>query len=367
MRRLTRRRFLHDSAASVLATAAVSTGISGWREAMAQSSIRAIIWGGPWIDTTKAAVQGMDIGVDVDWYTYAQISDELVPQQKAAWPNLLYDLAASWDPVMMQMHSEGWLELVTPAEVPNLADIHESLILYKEDAGVFGIPYSLGGVYWGYRKDLVDFEIRELEDLLDPRLQGQIVLPPPNHTVGLIIISMAKAFGGDEHNIEPGWEFMEKLARSGNIGRVFVADNDPVVSVNTGETSVGFMTSGSWNAIKPNWPCRILTKVPGSPWMKAYTYQEGFVVFKGPKAQAAMQVLDYLLRPDTNENYNAGIGQAPVNRKAKAPPEAEDLPLTDEEVKEFSYFMDYEYGLTQIDDWNRRWETEIQPLIRGAG
>ena len=365
MKAITRRGFLERS--SALAAAAALACLPGARASLAAEKIKAITWGGIWIDNTLPITKDMGLGVDVDWFAYAQIAEDLLPQMKASWPKIIYDLAASWSPVFTVMDSEGWIESMTTKDVPNLADIPDPLLIAKNDKGVFGVPYSLGGFYWGYRKDLVEKPIRKIEDLLDPSLKGKIILPPPNHNTGCVILTMALPSGGDLRNMEAGWKFMKELAKSGNIGRVAVADNDHAVSLNTGETAVGFVTSGSWNAVKANHPVEILTRVPDSPGMKAFLYQEGFVVFKGPKAKSAMAVLNHLLKPDVNERYNAALGQGPVNRKAKAAPEAFDLSFTPEELPKFAYFPDYAWGVTQIDDWMRRWETEIQPLIRGSG
>ena len=244
----------------------------------------------------------------------------------------------------------------------------KSIQLYRNDKGeLYGIPYSLAGAYWGYRKDLVKKPIRDVQDLLDPSLKGQIIMPAADGINNMCVISMARAFGGDEHNLDPGWKFLQELAKSGNIGRTAVADNDFAVSLNTGETSVGFMVAGAWNAVKPNWPCEILTRVPNSKIFKAYLFQEGFVIFKGPRASEGKNVMNYLLRPEVCQAYNFAIGQGPANAKSKSPPQASDFTMTADEYKKFAYFPDYAYIDQQLNSWVKYWEKNIQPLIRSHG
>ena len=47
--------------------------------------------------------------------------------------------------------------------------------------------------------------------------------------------------------MEPGWELLKKLAKSGNIGRVAATETDFLNSMTTGETTVAF-----WNMVMQN-------------------------------------------------------------------------------------------------------------------
>jgi len=58
-------------------------------------------------------------------------------------------------------------------------------------------------------------------------------------------VALAKARGGDEYNVDPGWEFLKELAQSGNIGRVSANTSDVITSLETGETSVTFVDQGT--------------------------------------------------------------------------------------------------------------------------
>ena len=70
--------------------------------------------------------------------------------------------------------------------------------------------------------------------------------------------------------------------------------------------------------------------------------------------------------PENNQAYNEGLGQAPVNSKSKAPDSASDIIMTDEEYEQFAIFPDYDHLGKQSDAWIKRWETDMQPLIRGG-
>ena len=180
---------------------------------------------------------------------------------------------------------------------------------------------SFGGFFWGYRQDLVDIEIKDIRDLLHPSLKGKICGIPPEMHVGLTTSSLAMGLGGDEYNQEAGWDFMKELAAAGQFGRIAYSDVDIINSINIGETAVSFQGTANWNELKKNHPVARLTKVPGSKGMKTFFYSEAFVIFKGPRQDDAIKVVNNFPlageewrvqrrhRPATGQRQVAGAGQ----------------------------------------------------------
>jgi putative spermidine/putrescine transport system substrate-binding protein len=358
--RIARRQFLKGTAAAGVAAVFTSPMLSG--RATAAEQVRAITWGGYYADACKKITS--NAGLDVDWSLYQSASGEILAKIKAAWPNPPVDMSENWDPEFTAMHNEGWLVSATTADVPNLAELPKTLLVYSDAEGVFGIPISVGSSYWGYRKDLVSKPIREMSDLLDPSLKGKICITNATKGSGLTVVALAYGNGGSEKNMEPGWEFAKKLAQSGNIGRIATTELDIANSLNSGETAVSFWNPATWNEVKKNWPCEILAKAD-SKTLKSFPYQEGFVIFKGPRAKDAMKVANAALTPENQEVYNTMLGQAPTNPKAKVPPAAADFAMTDEEFKKYAVFLDYGLMAREHAGWVKRWEQEIQPLLRG--
>ena len=361
----TRRDFLRTTmGGAAAATLASPLGYIGG--AAAADPVQGVTWGGMWLDLIKEITDAQSIAMN--WNTFpAGGSNSIVALTRASWPRPAYDISANWDPVWNLMYREGWLEAVTEADVPNLADVPKSIRIYSNEEGAtFGIPYSMAAIYWGYRTDLVDIEINSMQDLLHPSLKGQICISSTDKNNGLTQVSMALGNGGDEFNMDPGWEFQKELIKSGNVGRWSNSDVDFINSINTGETAVGYGVTANWNAIKENWPVRILNKVPGERGFSAYIAQEGFCIFKGPRSDDAKKIVNHMLAPENNQAYNEGLGQAPVNSKSNAPAAASDVVMTAEEYAQFAYFPDYDYIGKQSDAWVKLWETEMQPLIRGG-
>jgi putative spermidine/putrescine transport system substrate-binding protein len=348
-------------AASAGAVAVASRGLLV-RPAFAAETVQAVSWGGVYGQTMKR-ITSTFTEATVDWAYYAFGSGEVVTKTKVSWPAAPFDISANWDPDFVLMHTAGWLETVTAADVPNLADVPADLLRYRDaDGGVYGTPISIDASYWGYRKDLVQKPIRELDDLLDPALKGRICFVSPLRGYGLSIVVLAKGCGGSETDMEPGWAFLKKLATSGNIGRVATSTVDLVNSLNTGETAVTFWDGPTWNAVKKHWPCELLVKTE-SRSLKTVFDQTGLVIYKGPRAALAKKIVNFMLSPENNEIYNMATGGLPANSKSKAPPDVEHK-MTDEEMRKYAYFPDYLLMAQLHQGWMSRWEQEIVPLLK---
>jgi putative spermidine/putrescine transport system substrate-binding protein len=359
--RFTRRDALKLASAGALASQFAPGLIE---RAMAADPIKAVTWGGGYADALTEITKKYAT-YPVDWSLYQNASGEVVAKTKAAWPNAPYDISENWDADYIQLYNEGWLETMGVEEIPNLAHVPKAVYQrFTDPAGkAYAVPISLGAMYWGYRKDLVSFPITEIQQLLDPRLKGMICLPSITKGTGVILVVLAVANGGSEHNVEPGWDFLKKLVKSGNVGRVAESEVDFSNSINSGETAITFWNPVLWTAVKKNWECVILSKAK-SKTLKSYFYTDGFVIYKGPRAKEAMDFLNFLLSPEANNMYNKDLGQAPAISNGKIPAAAADMSMTDEEYKKYAYFCDYSVMSQQHDGWVKRWEKEIQPLLR---
>jgi putative spermidine/putrescine transport system substrate-binding protein len=358
--RFSRRDALKLASAGALAAPLSQTSIG---RLLAADPIRAVTWGGGYAEALEAITKNYKT-YEVDWSLYQNASGEVLAKTKAAWPNAPYDISENWDADFVQLYNEGWLQGVNEADIPNLANVPASLKRFTyPDGKLYAIPMSVGATYWGYRKDLVSFEFNEVSQLLDPRLKGLVCLPNITKGTGLILVVLAYANGGSEHDVEPGWKFLKELAKSGNIGRVANSEVDFSNSINSGETALTHWNPVLWTAVKKNWACQILSKAD-SKTLKSYFYQDGFVIYKGPRAKQAMDLMNFLLTPEANNAYQAALGQAPAIVGGKVPEAAADINFTDEDYKKHAQFCDYSVMSKEHDGWVKRWETEIQPLLR---
>lgn len=352
------RRSIIAGGAAVIGAAALP-----WRPVRAAVPLVGIDWGGPLIAATKEIAAG-DKNVSFTWDLHAGGAGTVLPKIKAAWPHPKYDIVAVWNPVVVTMIEEGWLEPLTFAEIPHLHDIPEQYILKNHAGAMVNVPRSLAGMFWGYRKDSAPVKVRSIAQLFDPKLKGQICWPGPSINSNLQLLSLALSGGGDEHNMEPGWQLLKKLAKSGNIGRVAHTETDFINSMSTGETSVAFWNMAPWKKVASNFPVEVLTRVPNEKGIKAFLYQDSWVILSSsPHKQAAMEFLNFFISPANNEAFNKTLGQAPTNAKAKATGFAENIAYTPEEVSKYAYVPDFATLSKQLDASVKRFETEIVPLL----
>jgi putative spermidine/putrescine transport system substrate-binding protein len=64
-----------------------------------------------------------------------------------------------------------------------------------------------------------------------------------------------------------------------------------------------------------------------------------------------------------NALYASIAGEAPLNVKATAPETLKHLAFTAAEMDEFVYIPDFSVVLAKQDEWAKRWEDEIAPLL----
>lgn len=357
------RRNLLQGAAGGLAAQLVDS-LSGPQIAeAAEPRFVAVEWGGPYIKAAKEIAAKWD-KAKINWVLYTGGAASILPKIKAQWPHPQYDLLASWDPVFDTMIREDWLETITAQDIPNLKNVPEDLII-KDKAGNWkSVPRSISGAFFGYRKDTCPVKIKTIDDLLDPRLKGQLCWPAPLENENLQMIALALHGGGNEHNMEPAWDFMKKLAKSGNIGLVAHAEQEFINAMTTGQVSAGFWNAGPWGTVAKHFPCEFLTKVPDQPGMKFYLFTEGWCVLKGSKhRKLVMDFINFGMSPAMDQLLNDAITEAPTNSKSKPLDDLSYMVFSEKGIKDYTYRPDYNYISKQVDSWQKRFETEIVPLL----
>ena len=354
---LTRRHLLGSLAAFPLGETLVRTiGPAG----AAETQLTCIEWGGDVVEAMKQ-IAAAQHDVSIRWVLHQGGAAAILPKIKAAWPTVDYDYVAGWEGSFNTMVKEDWLETIDPAEVPNLVDIPEKIIIRDAKGAIKAVPRAVGGIYFGYRTDSAPVKLTKIDDLFDPKLKGAVCWPGPTQSMMLQIVALALHAGGNESNMEPGWKLMKDLAKSGNIGRIAVTDIDFTNSLTSGETSAGFFAEPGWAAVAKTFPVTRLTKQEG---FKTFLYQSGFGVMKNrPNLKATLGFVNFAISPAMDTLYGKVAGEAPLNVKATTADNLKHLSFTPDEFKAFVYVPDYNVVLANQDAWAKRWEQDIAPLL----
>ncbi len=224
-------------------------------------------------------------------------------------------------------------------------------------------PHCASAVCWGYRPDLVDGPISSLSDLLEPRFRGKIGFRDVNSWSGLPLVSIAREFGGDEHNVEPAFEFLAKLARGGAIVNVGKSNADVINSLNMGASAVAFAGATEWTEVSKNHKIQLLNKVPGSPALRSYYTVINWAIPKSPNSAAAKDLVNTFLEAENDTVYSRAIGAAPANSQSTLSNPIGIL-LSQQELEQFGYFCDFGLMARSEHGWTERFDTQIRPLLR---
>ncbi|ODM73825.1 hypothetical protein A6452_40295 [Bradyrhizobium elkanii] len=315
----------------------------------------------PYVDTSRKLAEKWD-KTDINWAVHVGGGAAALGKIKAVWPNSPYDLIAESSAVFPAMIKEGWLETVTLTDVPNLAGVPERFLAKDDNGNIKSIPRSINGGFFAVRTDRCPIEIKTIEDLLNPKLKGQISWPAPTIYTNMATVTLALARSGNEFKLDPGWKFLEELAKSGNIGRIYQNAAQNQNAITTGEVSISYIGTDSLTALANKVPMKALTKV--DPSLKAAQYVEGWVVMANSKnKKGAMEFANFLVGKDNVELFTEAVGGVPANEKAKASASAAPLQFTPEEHDKFAYLPDWAYMSTQLNDWVKKFEQDIAPKI----
>ncbi|MBM7487850.1 putative spermidine/putrescine transport system substrate-binding protein [Bradyrhizobium sp. USDA 3686] len=354
-----RRDFLKSAATAT----AIGTGLSlASPSAYAGEIITAIEWGGAYLDMMKK-IAAKQSDVAINWQLHAGGSIAILPKIKATWPKPGIDLLTGWDVSWETIAREGWAEPVTIEKVPNLADVPQKLLVNDSAGNIINIPRTISALFWWYREDLAPFEITKLEDLVDPRLKGKICWPAPSLNSNCQAITLALHTGGNERNMEPAWDFLKRLARSGNIGRVANADTDTANSISSGETCITFSSGTQATRLGNSLKIKYLSKMPTQSGFKTFVFHEGWCVLKGGHTDAAFKFANFAINPENDEAFNRGVNAIPANVKSKTADDVQHMAFNKEEMEKYVYVPDWAYLSQEVNAWNKRWEQEIQPLL----
>ena len=138
----------------------------------------------------------------------ASESQDIVAQIKAAQGYSPYDAMPNGEPPHLIAQRDGYIQKLDPAKVPNATAVYPE---FMAKSGGYGVPasYSLIGI--AYNEKLVPAP-KAWTDLWKPEYRGKVAIPRASSNLGLgVLVIAAKAFGGSESNLEPGWAKLKEL------------------------------------------------------------------------------------------------------------------------------------------------------------
>ena len=314
--------------------------------AVAASEVVINTWGGAFLEAFTA-VQG-DIektsGMKVKLTTHPGAAAGLsrIIAQK---DNPQIDLFTGIESTAYDGGKAGVFEELTPALVPNMAKVPKELVM---PYGV-SIWVSLRGIF--YRSDMVPFELKKWEDLWDPRLKNKVATSIMLDK-GSFLIMAALLAGGNENNIDPGFEKVKTLKP--NLALFYKTDSESIKFLQAGEAAVA-----GWG-ILPN-VFKLLG--PGSNYKFVIPEKPQFLapipisLVKGrPNKDDSAKVINAILTKEIQEKLAAHLGVVPALPGASAPEKIRDIVPALKNI----YQVNWDVVNANFDKWLDRWNKEIQ-------
>jgi len=255
------------------------------------------------------------------------------------------------DPVFaLRMEAEGSFAALDPELVPNLVNIHPKAV-YSDAV----VAANFGAYVLAYNADVVS-PPESWYDLANPEYAGRIALRGFRPENIELITLFAKLAGGDERNPDAGFEELKKIAA--NIDVWISSHSDHLELYRNNQIAMSMWTDGRIAWAREDEGVNIHGSIP----------KEGFfplsstlsVVAGRPNEELAQRLVNQLLSPEAGVNMAEDLGYFPTNTTAVVPPEVqENLMLNADNIDELQS-ADWKYIVTVYDDWQARWEREIQ-------
>jgi putative spermidine/putrescine transport system substrate-binding protein len=312
----------------------------------AQNEVIINTWGGAFLEAFNA------VQADIEKVSGAKVKMTTHPGAAAGLSRLIaqkdnpqVDLFTGIESTAYDGGKAGVFEELTPALVPNMANIPKELVMPH---GI-SIWVSLRGIF--YRADMVSFQIKTWDDLWDTRLKGKvatsILLDKGNFLIMAALLS-----GGSENNIEPGFEKAKALKP--NLVLFYKTDSESIKFLQAGEAAVA-----GWG-ILPN-----IYKLlgPGSNYKFVIPEKPQFLapipisLVKGrPNKEQSLKVINAILTKDIQEKIASHLGVVPALPAAQSPEKIRDIVPALKNI----YKVNWDPVNANFDKWLERWNKEIQ-------
>jgi putative spermidine/putrescine transport system substrate-binding protein len=307
--------------------------------------ITIMTWAGAWETGVRKVIaefeKRTDIKVAVEIQENARIGLAKIKAQRSD-PQV--DVWFSVPDGLVDATNEGLLQPLPVDELPTFKSLPET---WRHQTWI-----DVGNDIYGfiYKKDLIPFEPKTLDDLVDPRLRDKILAPTATYATGFFIVYAALHHGGDERNVEPGFAYLSRLKP--NIASFVSTGPFGMKQLQTGQG--GIIAFTLFANLRPfaDDPSYKFVLPPGPVLTSTYS-----AALTSPKhKQAALKFIDFLATPEAQTLYCDSANCIPTNPKGHAPKGADEFRPDPDRV----YQPDLGVVNKSFPVWADRYQKEIQ-------
>ena len=263
--------------------------------------------------------------------------------------NPVVDIALMTDCFSVMANEEGIFDTINPENVSNLEKLYD----FALDKDGFGPAYSVVRYGMVYDSEVVKETPTSWEDLWNP--DYKVSIPDITSTAGpMLLVTASELNGGDDHNIDPGFEKMAKL-------------KDNIVNFYLSPTDVITMFERKEIAMSPFMDIFVPTmQESGLPIKWADVKEGSFAGFntvniaKGTKnKELAEKFVNFMLDENTQQQIAEILFEAPVNKDTVVDESiAQHMAYGQEKVDQLVLF-DWSHINSVKSEWIERWNKEI--------
>ena len=262
-----------------------------------------------------------------------------------------YDVLMADSPGMPALISEGVLDKLTAADVPNLAKVYPQL----REFGDFGAPFLISAGILTYNSKDIKNPPKSIKDLARPEYKGKVALMDLGSSGGvLFLVAMADSNGGSVNNIEPGLAVLKTLKP--NVVATFGTTVSQVTAFQQGDASAGYFWDGRVYELQT----KNVPMVKVDPAEGIYAVFSYVNLVKGTKNREA--ALAYINQALSDEAVGALVKRftyGPTTNVNLPADLAKDVITYGEGIKKIKP-IDWSVVVKQRGDWTNRWNSVMR-------
>lgn len=256
------------------------------------------------------------------------------------------------DPIFaLRMEAEGAFARLDPTLMPNLATLHPKAV-YSE----YTVAANFGAYVLAYNPDEISPPPESWYDLSKPEYKGKISLRGFRPENIELIALFARLAGGSEQDAEAGWAEMAKIAQ--NIDVWIAGHAEHLELYRNDEISMSMWTDGRIAWARDEEGANVQGVIPKEGFFPLVSTLS--IVAGRPNEELAQKLVNHLLSPDSGIRMADQLGYFPTNTATVLPPEIQaKLMLNPDNIDDLQS-VDWHYIVSVYDEWQTRWEREIQ-------
>ena len=254
---------------------------------------------------------------------------------------------------------QGLFADIDAKSVPNLKNVYDYAPIQDGDKiiGSFTYADTIGIIYQPDMFKKNGWKIPTgWNDLLRPELAGKIAIPPVSNTYGMFtLVHFARAGGGGENNIDPGFAALKTIAPGVlDWTTTFAKLGSEMQSEQVAIATFG-ATSG-YEIGRKGIPAEVV--IPDPDYLSPTAVG---VVAHSPNPDGARALLNWIIGKDFQQYRADRFGNNAMNKEVDVSGDSDKGVLTKEQMSRLKP-LDYEAIIEHRAAWNDRFEKEIAPI-----